>query len=543
MESRATAKPIGKLNLQGLVLDESSRREIKSTAPSASGVRRTPCEEICESGRRKETSHVTFNPKECNLRREDARACDDSVVKGHDDGVCSIRIPPYLKIGAYKVLKKTASAYDYDEVLAKSILFYEAQRSGVLPLTNRISWRGDSCINDKSHDGHDLSGGWYDAGDYVKFGLPMAWSTTVLAWGVIAYKDAYLAAGQLEYMLDCIKWPADYFLKCHTRKNEFYYQVGDGAEDHKRWGRAEEMDIERPSFKVTPSLPGSDVVGETVAALSATAIAFKDANKPYAALLLQNAKELYDFASTYRGIYPSKGHYQTKQYGCKLTWAAAWLYFATSDKKYIRDAKKFYKEFKLSRSAWAFAWGNSGPAVQLLMYILTENEKYRTDFSNYLDSWLPGGKMPYTPKGLVYRSDWGPLRYAASNSFLALLASDYGVNPRNYREFAKKQLHYILGDSGRSFVCGFGKNPPKSPHHRASSCPLPPHTTRRANLLADEPNPHTLYGGVVGGPGPLDNYVDDRRNYKMNEVACDYNAGFQSAIAGLKHLEITGQPF
>lgn len=35
------------------------------------------------------------------------------------------------------------------------------------------------------------------------------------------------------------------------------------------------------------------------------------------------------------------------------------------------------------------------------------------------------------------------------------------------REFAKKQIGYMLGDSGRSFVVGVGKNYPKNPHHRS----------------------------------------------------------------------------
>lgn len=48
------------------------------------------------------------------------------------------------------------------------------------------------------------------------------------------------------------------------------------------------------------------------------------------------------------------------------------------------------------------------------------------------------------------------------------------------------------------------------------------------------PNPHVLYGALVGGPGKNDDYTDSRSNYINNEVACDYNAGFQSAIAGMK---------
>ena len=47
-----------------------------------------------------------------------------------------------FKRSSAEELKKTK--YDLNEVLHKSILFYEAQRSGHLPSTNRIGWRGDS---------------------------------------------------------------------------------------------------------------------------------------------------------------------------------------------------------------------------------------------------------------------------------------------------------------------------------------------------------------------------------------------------------------
>lgn len=51
--------------------------------------------------------------------------------------------------------------YNYSEVIHKSLLFYEAQRSGKLPVSNRIPWRGDSMLDDR--DGEvDLSGGYFD---------------------------------------------------------------------------------------------------------------------------------------------------------------------------------------------------------------------------------------------------------------------------------------------------------------------------------------------------------------------------------------------
>lgn len=41
-----------------------------------------------------------------------------------------------------------------------------------------------------------------------------------------------------------------------------------------------------------------------------------------------------------------------------------------------------------------------------------------------------------------------------------------------------------------------------------------------------------LYGAMVGGPDSDDRYQDDRAAYEYSEVTCDYNAGFQSAVAG-----------
>ena len=50
----------------------------------------------------------------------------------------------------------------------------------------------------------------------------MAYSVTMLSWGLVEYRDAYKAAGELPYGLDCIKWPLDYFIKAHVGEHKFY---------------------------------------------------------------------------------------------------------------------------------------------------------------------------------------------------------------------------------------------------------------------------------------------------------------------------------
>jgi len=77
--------------------------------------------------------------------------------------------------------------------------------------------------------GRNLTGGWYDAGDHVKFGFPMAASTTMLAWGAVEYRDAYASSGQLTHLLNNLRVPNDYFIKAHPSANVLYGQVGAGG--------------------------------------------------------------------------------------------------------------------------------------------------------------------------------------------------------------------------------------------------------------------------------------------------------------------------
>src|SRR6185369_4668019 len=105
-----------------------------------------------------------------------------------------------------------AGAYNYGEALQKSMFFYQAQIAGKKPSWSQVSWRGDAAVNDGSDVGLDLSGGWFDAGDHVKFGFPMAFSTTMLAWGAVDYRDAYASSGQLTSLLNNLRVPNDYFI-------------------------------------------------------------------------------------------------------------------------------------------------------------------------------------------------------------------------------------------------------------------------------------------------------------------------------------------
>ena len=51
--------------------------------------------------------------------------------------------------------------------------------------------------------------------------------------------------------------------------------------------------------------------------------------------------------------------------------------------------------------------------------------------------------------------------------YILLQLADLGASSDFYRQFAKSQIDYILGDAGHSYMVGFGNNPPTHAFHRA----------------------------------------------------------------------------
>lgn len=82
-------------------------------------------------------------------------------------------------------------------------------------MNNTVKFRGDSGMKDGEWgDIHvNLLGGFYDSGNNIKFGLPTAYTVTLLSWSVIEYHKKYEAMGELDHVKDIIKWGSDYLLK------------------------------------------------------------------------------------------------------------------------------------------------------------------------------------------------------------------------------------------------------------------------------------------------------------------------------------------
>lgn len=84
-----------------------------------------------------------------------------------------------------------------------------------------MKFRGDSGLEDgkSAEKPVDLTGGFYDSGNNIKFTFTTAYTVTLLSWTVIEYQGKYSHIGELDHVRDVIKWGSDYLLKVFVLPN------------------------------------------------------------------------------------------------------------------------------------------------------------------------------------------------------------------------------------------------------------------------------------------------------------------------------------
>ncbi|CAL9071536.1 unnamed protein product [Musa acuminata var. zebrina] len=476
---------------------------------------------------------------------------------------------------------------EYTQALHKALMFFNAQRSGPLPKHNNVSWRGNSGMKDGLSDDSvkkNLVGGYYDAGDAIKFNFPMSFAMTMLSWSVIEYSAKYEAAGELDHVKNIIKWGTDYLLKTFNSSADTIDRVvaqvgqgdtskGPGPNDHYCWVRPEDIDYPRPVYECHSC---SDLAGEMAAALAAASIVFKD-SKTYSEKLAHGARTLFKYGRDQRGRYSPGGSdpslfYNSTSYWDEYVWGGAWLYFATGNSSYLQLATapglaKHAGAFWGGPDYGVFSWDNKLAGSQVLLsrlrLFLSPGYPYEEILStfhnqtgNIMCSYLPYFTSFNRTKGGLIQLNHGrpqPLQYVVNAAFLASVYSDYldaadtpgwYCGPNFYstdvlRDFAKTQIDYILGNNPQkmSYVVGHGKRYPKHVHHRGASIPKNgvKYSCKGGWKWRDtkKPNPNTIVGAMVAGPDRHDGFKDVRTNYNYTEPTLAGNAGLVAALVSL----------
>ena len=372
----------------------------------------------------------------------------------------------------------------------------------------------------------DLSGGFHDAGDHVKFGLPQGFSASVLGWSLYEYRADFDREGLTPKTLSTLKYFTDYFLKSHPNATTFYYQVGDGNADHGFWGSPENQTGNRPVLVARTGAPASDILGQHAAALALMSINYRSTDAAYANRCLTAARELFDLGRNNLGRGTDGGggaFYRSTSHFDDLAWAAIWLSIATGDQTFLAPVDGWISQPNDTNDnpymkQWTMAWDDMTVANLLKMFELTGQAKYATGLRWNL-VWYRD-TLRKTPSGLPWLDQWGVLRYASAEAGIGYLAyKKFGFN--DFFDRGNFIIDYALGNNPRngSYVTNYRTNPPRHPHHRANE-PVQGGPT------------NGIVGALVGGPGQGDDYADVVGDFQRNEVALDYNASFVFALSG-----------
>jgi len=507
--------------------------------------------------------------------------------------------------------------YNLPLALQESLYFYDAQKSGPADSAagdQPLSWRSsdapsDSCVplqpmvnnvgtnlsasfisanksvlNPSGSGCLDLAGGFHDAGDTVKFGLPQTYAASMIGWSMYEFPAAYQDTSTWNHAMEEMYQFTNYFLESTFLNSSgqvvaFAYQVGTGSVDHSYWGPSElesSTEYPRPAWLATTSTPAADQTASAAAALAVMSILTKSSNPSYSAQCLTDAEALYTFSLANPGIGYSGGFYNSSGYMDKEAWAAVWLYLATGQWNYINaiistnssgDYTGFLSDIVQNttdswQNTWVMNWDTRwGGVFSLLDPIVAGNTNVPTvvqTFVHYADTWQlqywshvahPDGDTNFitdTPGGLGYLTSWGSLRYDTAAELEALVyRKNFPTDPNSvlYTNWAMGQMNYIMGDNPAnwSYITGFGSTTPfvgtevggdataaSHPHQGDAQGSL---TNSQTDPLTDN---HILWGGLVGGPSSTDVPDDVTTDFVLNEVAIDYNASLVGALAGLE---------
>lgn len=416
--------------------------------------------------------------------------------------------------------------YNFAKLLQYSLYFYDANMCGELEGKCGVDWRKNCHLADKTvtYQGKtiDVSGGFHDAGDHDKFGLPQGYSASILGIGYYEYKEAYEKTGQTSHFKTILDYFCDYFVRCTVLDDSgnaiaFCYQVGDGR-DHSSWVAAEKENIDRPAYFADSSNPATDQVSEAAAALAIHYMNF--GNETY----LNYAKKLFAMAKkNSKSAKSSDGgeFYNSTSWADDYCLAAAWLYKATEDASYLTEYNA--NKGSVNTGSWP-SWDDVGA------YALAYGSGDFSPLAANATATLNGTKT--ISNGYAWLCQWGSARYNCNMQLEGLIYDKHSGKAQQYTEWANGQMRFLLGnsDNKRCYVVGYNENSSKYPHHRSSSgYPGFPDSGYQTT-----PQAHVLTGALVGGiEGSDGTYHDSSADYYCNEVAIDYNAAFTGAAAAL----------
>ena len=461
---------------------------------------------------------------------------DSPSVYGNFNFCYEIDFSDLTTTGTYKIKLEDNESYPFqignsifNNVRDSLSLFFKAQRCGPTnPTLHQPCHLSDAAkiIGYKDSTARDLTGGWHDAGDYVKFLKTTAYTTYMLlfSYEFDPQKFGYdLDKNDVPDILEEAKVGLDWLLRCNVDNQTLVSQVQNESDHNIGWRLPENdsLQFDRPAFVSI----GKNTIGIYSAALALASRIWKEKfyDEDFAAKCLITAEKFYSLRNDVQDIDTAfSNHYPEKDFNGKLALASVELFNSTNSEKYLSEA------FEYGNKAGSDFWWSVGDINSLTHYKIA---LHNPDFAEYIYQNLKHSKKTsdesFLREGLEY--SWG-----TTNSFLGVsLQAILYKKLTGYNEFDSLNIYqrdYILGRNpwGISFINNIGTVFSKNLHSQVAFF-----------------NNGYLSGALTAGPAPsnllekykiqrLNNdnefnsadikYFDDRMDYITNEPTIVGNA-------------------
>ncbi|HYY80353.1 MAG TPA: glycoside hydrolase family 9 protein [Actinomycetes bacterium] len=440
----------------------------------------------------------------------------------------------------------------------------------------------------------DASGGWWDAGDYIKGVETLSYATDLLLAGVRDF-PAQMAAGSSDFTAEA-KFGTDWLLRMWDDPTRtFYYQVGIGTGnaktvgDHDIWRLPQADDTfggadplyryirNRPVFREdAPGAPVSpNLAGRDAAAFGLCFQLYRTSDPAFANRCLLAGEHIFDLADTNPTgdltTYLPFSFYPETEWRSDLELGAVELYSAVASGGLPAGLPHTDPLFYLRQAAhWANAYIASpeDAADTLNLYDVSGLAHYHlhraigqagnpaglevtqaallADMKKALDGAL--AQAAADPFGFGF--PWATWDTTSHGAGLSVMASEYRelTGSTDYAGLSVRWLGNILGANawGSSFIVGDGSTFPHCPHHQVAN--LAGALDGTAPILkgaaVEGPN-GTLYSGFLTGmnncpPDDSDPFAqfngkakfkDDIESFSTVEPAVDLTATSPLAFA------------
>ncbi len=382
----------------------------------------------------------------------------------------------------------------------------------------------------------NMLGGWYDAGDYLKFTLTIAYTTHQLLHAYTInptlFQQKKYSKSEFNDLLDEAKWGLDYLCRTMPNDNTFIIEVG-GAEDHKQGHRLPDQDVLNGQRNAYADFSPTQM-GYTAAALALGAQVFDSIFYPILHKRYK-AEAIKIYAKAIQYTTPSwvkdgwESFYGDEKAYDNMQLAATELYRLTNISSYLKQAKTFADQ---SKEAYWYSWGDGN--------LLAHNRLY--PFYNHTGSYVFADLHHFETYANKTGNVWRlPHEYTWASLYSLMGVANNGLlfdrnkQKQDYRQMGYDVLDYTLGlnNWGIAMVCS--KDIPNSVRNVYSQ------------MYTLQPQLYPT-GAVAEGPGDRETHEELKQYFEIPEsnpyekfntekvVFYDINTNFQTmetTIVGL----------